>query len=49
VITVHFNYKVFYAAKAVETTKQKEEKRETPKPEEKEGMPHQYCPPLVPP
>jgi hypothetical protein len=32
--------------KAVEATKQKEEKRRKPKPEEQEGMPqHQHCPP----
>jgi hypothetical protein len=32
--------------KAMETTKQKEEKREKSKPEEQEGMPqHQHCPP----
>jgi hypothetical protein len=32
--------------KAVEATKQKEEKRKKPKPEEHEGMPHhQHCPP----
>jgi hypothetical protein len=31
--------------KAVEATKQKEEKRKKPKPEEQEGMPHrQHCP-----
>jgi hypothetical protein len=32
--------------KAVEATKQKEEKRKKPKPEEHEGMPQrQHCPP----
>jgi hypothetical protein len=31
--------------KAVETTKQKDERRKQPKPEELEGMPqHQFCP-----
>jgi hypothetical protein len=30
----------------METTKQKEERREKPKPEEQEGMPqHKHCPP----
>jgi hypothetical protein len=32
--------------RAVEATKQKEEKRKKPKPEEQEGMPQrQHCPP----
>jgi hypothetical protein len=36
----------FLQEKALEATKQKEEKREKPEPEEQEGMPqHQYCPP----
>jgi hypothetical protein len=36
----------FLQEKAVEATKQKEEKRKKPKPEEHEGMPqHQHCPP----
>jgi hypothetical protein len=35
----------FLQEKAVEATKQKEEKREKPKPEEQEGMPQsQHCP-----
>jgi hypothetical protein len=34
----------FLTRKAVEATKQKEEKRKKPKPEEQEGMP-QHCPP----
>jgi hypothetical protein len=38
-------YKNFLQEKAVEATKQKEEKREKPKPEEQEGMPqHRHCP-----
>jgi hypothetical protein len=37
--------KIFLTRKAVEATKQKEEKRKKPKPEEQEGMPHrQHCP-----
>jgi hypothetical protein len=36
----------FLQEKAVEATKEKEEKREKPKPEEQEGMPQrQHCPP----
>jgi hypothetical protein len=36
----------FLQEKAVEATKQKEEKRKKPKPEEQKGMPqHQHCPP----
>jgi hypothetical protein len=36
----------FLQEKAVEATKQKEEKRKKPKPEKQEGMPqHQHCPP----
>jgi hypothetical protein len=36
----------FLQEKAVEATKQKEEKRKKPKPEEQEGMPqHEHCPP----
>jgi hypothetical protein len=36
----------FLQEKAVEATKQKEEKREKPKPKEQEGMPQrQHCPP----
>jgi hypothetical protein len=36
----------FLQEKAVEATKQKEEKRKKPKPEKLEGMPqHQHCPP----
>jgi hypothetical protein len=36
----------FLQEKAMETTKQKEEKREKPKPKEQEGMPQrQHCPP----
>jgi hypothetical protein len=32
--------------KVVETTKEKEERRKIPKPEEKEGIPqHRHCPP----
>jgi hypothetical protein len=35
----------FLQEKAAEATKQKEEKRKEPKPEEHEGMPqHQHCP-----
>jgi hypothetical protein len=35
----------FLPKKSAETTKQKEEKRKKPKPEELEGMPqHQHCP-----
>jgi hypothetical protein len=38
--------KALLQEKAVETTKQIEEKREKPKPEEQEGVPqHQHCPP----
>jgi hypothetical protein len=38
--------KISYKKKAVEATKQKEEKRKKPKPEEREGMPQsQHCPP----
>jgi hypothetical protein len=38
--------KKFLQEKAVEATKQKEEKRKKPKPEEQEGMPqHRHCPP----
>jgi hypothetical protein len=38
--------KKFLKEKAVEATKQKEEKRKKPKPEEQEGMPQrQHCPP----
>jgi hypothetical protein len=37
--------KTFLQEKAVEATKQKEEKRKKPKPEEREGMPQdQHCP-----
>jgi hypothetical protein len=36
----------FLKEKAVEATKQNEEKRKKPKPEEHEGMPqHHHCPP----
>jgi hypothetical protein len=36
----------FLQEKAVEATKQKEEKRKKPRPEEQEGMlQHQHCPP----
>jgi hypothetical protein len=36
----------FLQEKAVEATKQKEEKKKYPKPEEQEGMPQrQHCPP----
>jgi hypothetical protein len=36
----------FLQEKAVEATKQKEEKRKKSKPEKQEGMPpHQHCPP----
>jgi hypothetical protein len=35
--------------KAVEATKQKEDKRKKPKPEERDGMPQrQHCPPKQP-
>jgi hypothetical protein len=38
--------KKFSQEKAVEATKQKEEKRKNPKPEEQEGMPQlRHCPP----
>jgi hypothetical protein len=38
--------KVFVQEKAAEATKQKEEMRKKPKPEEQEGMPQrQHCPP----
>jgi hypothetical protein len=38
--------KISLHEKAVETTKQKEDKRKKPMPEEQEGMPkRQYCPP----
>jgi hypothetical protein len=41
-----FCIKKILQEKAVEATKQKEEKRKKPKPEEHEGMPqHQHCPP----
>jgi phage regulator Rha-like protein len=45
--TWHFVIKFnFLQEKAVEATKQKEEKRKNPKPEEQEGMQqHQHCPP----
>jgi hypothetical protein len=33
------NIKIFLQEKALEATKQKEEKRENPEPEEQEGMP----------
>jgi hypothetical protein len=37
---------IFLQEKAVEATKQKEEKMKKPKPEEQEGMPQrQHCPP----
>jgi hypothetical protein len=37
----------FLQEKVVEATKQKEEKRKKPKPEEHEGMPQrQHCPPV---
>jgi hypothetical protein len=40
-----FLNKLFLQEKAVETTRQREEKRKQPKPEEQEGMPHhQHCP-----
>jgi hypothetical protein len=38
------NIRIFLQEKAAEATKQKEEKRKKPKPEEHEGMP-QHCPP----
>jgi hypothetical protein len=38
--------KIILKEKAVEATKQKEERRKKPKPEEQEGMPQrQHCPP----
>jgi hypothetical protein len=38
--------KIFLQEKAVQATKQKEENRKKPKPEEQEGMPQrQHCPP----
>jgi hypothetical protein len=41
-----FKSKKILQEKAVEATKQKEEKRGKPKPEEQEGMPQrQHCPP----
>jgi hypothetical protein len=48
-VSAAFSSKVitnFLQEKAVEATKQKEEKRKKPKPEEQEGMPQgQHCPP----
>jgi hypothetical protein len=39
-------FKIVLQGKALEATKQKEEKRKNPEPEEQEGMPQrQHCPP----
>jgi hypothetical protein len=45
-VSLNSNIKKLLQEKAVEATKQNEEKRKKPKPGEQEGMPqHQHCPP----